>query len=175
MRAAHTLVDMASPRQNQVPRGTRVSSRSSQPPPEQLPEPEQVSDPTRPRQVVDYAMQRRAALHGLVRGGLREDICDADPMLLRTAKYHGEPTSRTCPVCRRNPLTHLTYTFGPEMGELSGRVRATAELAGLAHEYGAFRVYVVEVCRTCHWNHLVISYVLGDGRPRQPAGRRRRA
>jgi hypothetical protein len=166
---------MATHRQSQAPRGTRVSSGSAKPPPERLPEPEQVDDPTRPRQVVDYGMKRRAALRGLVRGGLREDICDADPILLRTAKYHGEATERPCPVCRRNPLTHVTYTFGPEMGELSGRVRATKELAGLAHEYGAFRVYVVEVCRSCHWNHLVVSYVLGDGKPRTPRGRRGRA
>ena len=117
-------------------------------------------------------MQRRAALQGLVRGGLRDDLCDADPMLLRTAKYHGEATGRPCPVCRKQDLTHVTYTFGAEMGELSGRVRATAELKTLAHEYGAFRVYVVEVCRRCSWNHLVVSYVLGDGIPREHAGRR---
>jgi hypothetical protein len=167
---------MASPRQTQVPRGTRVAPRSvAKPRRDPLPEPEAVVDHTRPRQLVDYSMKRRAALQGLVRGGLREDICDADPMLLRTAKYHGEPTGRSCPVCRRNPLTRLTYTFSPEMGELSGRVRAKDELNSLAHEYGAFRVYVVEVCRTCHWNHLVVSYVLGDGNPRTPAGRRGRA
>jgi hypothetical protein len=123
--------------------------------------------------VIDYGMKRRAALLGLFRNGLRDDVCDADPMLLRTAMFHGEQTTRTCPVCRRNPLTHLTYTFGAEMGETSGRVRASGELDELAHEYGAFRVYVVEVCRTCGWNHLVVSYVLGDGRPRVPEGRRK--
>ena len=26
-----------------------------------------------------------------------------------------------------------------------------------------FSVHVVEVCRTCRWNHLVLSYVLGTG------------
>jgi hypothetical protein len=145
------------------------SGAAGKPRREPLPEPEEVADPTRPRQVVDYAMQRRALLRDSLRSGLREDICDADPMLLRTARYHGEPTTRTCPVCRRAPLTHLTYTFGAEMGELSGRVRATGELAALAHEYAAFRVYVVEVCRECHWNHLVVSFILGHGKPRTPA------
>ena len=165
---------MASPRQNQVPRGTRVTSGATKPPREALPEPENVADPTQPRQITDYTMQRRAALLGLARGRFEEDICDADPMLLRTAKYHGEVTERDCPVCRRTPLTHLTYTFGAEMGELSGRVRSTKELETLAHEFGAFRVYVVEVCRDCHWNHLVISYVLGDGIPRALPRRRGR-
>ena len=146
---------MASPRQHSVPRGTRVSSSGRKPAVvDPLPEPETVVDPTRARQVVDYTMQRRAALHGLFSGGFRDDVCDADQMLLRTAKYHGEPTQRRCPVCRKTPLTHVTYTFGAEMGETSGRVRATAELAELAHQFGAFRVYVVEVCRECHWNHL---------------------
>ena len=37
----------------------------------------------------------------------------------------------------------------------------------MAYEYGEFRVYVVEVCTTCHWNHLVTSYMLGDGQPRK--------
>lgn len=163
---------MATPRQQSTPRGTRVAAPSPRrPPAEPLPEPEEVADPRRPRQVVNYVMQRRATLGGLVRGGLREDLCDADPMLLRTAKYHGEATRRPCPVCRKADLTHVTYTFGAEMGELSGRVRATRELQTLATEYGAFRVYVVEVCQRCSWNHLVVSYVLGDGIPRQ-AGRR---
>ncbi len=165
---------MASPRQNSTVRGTRVGGAGSRrPPAEPLPEPETVADPTRPRQVVNYVMQRRAALQGLLRNGLRDDVCDADPMLLRTAKYHGEAAGRPCPVCRRADLTQLTYTFSPEMGDTTGRVRATDDLRTLAFEYGAFRVYVVEVCRDCHWNHLVLSYVLGDGNPRQPAGRRR--
>ena len=76
-------------------------------------------------------------------------------------------------MCRKQELTHLTYTFGVEMGELSGRVRATAELNSLAYEYGAFRVYLVEVCQRCGWNHLVVSYVLGDGNPRPIAGRKK--
>ncbi len=165
---------MASSRQNSSIRGTRVGSSGAtkKQPVEPLPEPEVVADPTKPRQVVNYVMQRRAALRGLTRNGLRDDVCDADPMLLRTAKYHGEAAGRPCPVCRKPDLTQLTYTFSPEMGETSGRVRSTGELTTLAHEFGAFRVYVVEVCRHCYWNHLVVSYVLGDGNPRKLAGRR---
>ncbi|MCH9719727.1 MAG: DUF5318 domain-containing protein [Actinomycetia bacterium] len=164
---------MATHKQQQLPRGSRVAAAPTKPPRESLPEPEEVADPTRPRHVIDYTMQRRATLLGLVRGGLREDICDADPILLRTAKYHGEQTSRDCPVCRREQLVCITYTFGAEMGELSGRVRAANELPELALQYGAFRVYVVEVCRGCEWNHLVMSYVLGDGQPRKPPRRGR--
>ena len=165
---------MAAQRTSTV-RGTRVGAQVRRKVvKEPLPEPEVVADPTRPRQIVDYAMQRRAALRDLLRSGLHGDVCDADPMLLRTAKWHGEPSKITCPVCRRQEMTHLTYTFGAEMGETSGRVRASKELPELAQEFGAFRVYVVEVCRGCSWNHLVVSYVLGDGNPRVPGRAARR-
>ena len=35
-------------------------------------------------------------------------------------------------------------------------------------EFGEFRVYVVEICTSCHWNHLVSSFLLGDGKYRKP-------
>jgi hypothetical protein len=128
------------------------------------------------RGYVDYSLQRRATLTALFQGGATTtDVCDADPYLLRAAKHHGEPTQRDCPVCRKEQLTHVTYVFGDELGPYSGRIKATQELEPMAREYGEFRVYVVEICQACSWNHLVSSYVLGDGVPRTPARRRRRA
>lgn len=103
------------------------------------------------------------------------DVCDADPYLLRAARFHGEPTTTTCPVCRKLKLSHITYVFGDELGAYSGRIKATGELEPMAHQYGEFRVYVVEVCQGCAWNHLITSYVLGDGVPRTPVRRRRAA
>ncbi|MFC9971899.1 DUF5318 family protein [Spirillospora sp. NPDC127200] len=111
---------------------------------------------------MDYGLARRAALAGLRAGRLsRDDACDAHPHLLRAARHHGEPTDRACPVCRRERLTHVSYVYGAELGRYEGRVKATAELAEMAQEYGEFRVYVVEVCQGCAWNHLTVSYVLG--------------
>jgi hypothetical protein len=126
----------------------------------------------RPRLVVDYGLARRAALTGLRSGHLsRADACDAHPYLLRAAKHHGEPAGEPCPVCRHDPLTHVTYVYGDELGRYAGRVKATAELAEMAREYGEFRVYVVEVCQGCAWNHLTMSYVLGhDDEPRGQRG-----
>jgi hypothetical protein len=100
------------------------------------------------------------------------DVCDAHPYLLRAARYHGEPTDTPCPVCRKTNLTHVTYTYGNAFREeTQGRVRATAELAALEREHAEFRVYVVEVCRECAWNHLVTSFVLGtDGAPARRHG-----
>lgn len=128
------------------------------------------------RGYVDYSLQRRATLAALFQGGATTvDVCDADPYLLRAAKHHGEPTERTCPVCRKEKLTHVTYVFGDELGPYSGRIKATKELEPMAREHGEFRVYIVEVCQGCAWNHLTASYVLGDGVPRAPGRRTRRA
>ena len=121
------------------------------------------------RSVIDYALARRALLHELFSGAASTmDVCDAHPYLLRAAKYHGEPTQRPCPVCRKGPLSHVTYAYGDELKGSSGRVRATVELPAMALEHQEFTVYVVEVCRDCAWNHLVTSYVLGRaGMPRR--------
>jgi Family of unknown function (DUF5318) len=128
------------------------------------------------RSVIDYALARRATLASLFAGSATTtDVCDADPYLLRAAKHHGEPTGRACPVCRREKLTQVTYVFGDELGPYSGRVKATKELEQMAREHGEFRVYVVEVCQGCSWNHLTTSYVLGDGVARTPNRRGRRA
>ncbi|XRQ07283.1 DUF5318 family protein [Actinomadura welshii] len=116
------------------------------------------------RLVVDYGLAKRAALAELRSGALtRDDACDAHPYLLRAAKHHGEPAGAPCPVCGHEPLTHVTYVYGDELGRYAGRVKATAELAEMDREYGEFRVYVVEVCQSCAWNHLAMSYVLGHG------------
>ena len=124
------------------------------------------------RSVVDYGLARRATLASVHSGRTTiTDVCDAHPYLLRAAKYHGEATDVGCPICRRAKVTHVTYVYGDELGQYAGRVKRERELDEMATEYGEFRVYVVEVCQGCGWNHLATSYVLGTG---EPAVRRRR-
>lgn len=126
------------------------------------------------REVIDYALQRRSTLESLRRPGrnlARIDACDADPMLLRAAKHHGEETDATCPVCDSAELTLLHYTFGDQLGQYSGRIKRIRELEGMAHEFGEFKVVVVEVCPSCGWNHMIMSYLLGDGVKRKPPRR----
>lgn len=127
------------------------------------------------RSVIDYSLQRRALLATLRTGTSTtiDDVCDADPYLLRAAKHHGEVTGTQCPICHREQLRHLSYTFGDELGQYSGRIKGRAEIEAMAHEHGEFRVYVVEVCPGCGWNHLVESFVVGDGVPRRPPRRQR--
>ena len=126
------------------------------------------------RSVIDYSLARRATLAGLFTGKVSAlDACDAHPYLLRAAKHHGELTERTCPVCKQHPLTQVTYVYGDELGEASGRARPTREIDRLEESYAELGVFVVEVCRNCSWNHLITSYVVGTGE-RQTARRARR-
>lgn len=130
------------------------------------------------RSVVDYSLQRRAVLADVYSGraGLFE-VCDASPYLSRAAKYHGEPTDVGCPVCRKERLTRVNYVYGEHLGPTAGQAKTEAELARMDAAQEEFRVYSVEVCRNCGWNHLDCSYVLGQepAPGRQPRRSRRRA
>jgi hypothetical protein len=123
------------------------------------------------RQVIDYALARRATLAELARGRLsRGDACDAHPDLLRAARYHGEPTETGCPVCRKARLTRVTYAYGDELQHASGRARSSRSLDGLAARYAQLRIYVVEVCQPCGWNHLCLSFMIGTDVTADAAG-----
>lgn len=133
---------------------------------------EPIADPARPREVVDHALSRRAAIDEWHRtGGLGSDACDAHPDLIRAARWHGETTDRDCPICRETQVVELRYVYGKELGAFSGRLHPRQEIRALALEHGVLRVFVVEVCGNCHWNHVVTSYVVGDGIPRRPKRR----
>jgi hypothetical protein len=125
------------------------------------------------RSVVDFGLARRATLESLRGTGpvTPEDACDAHPYLLRAARFHGEATERDCPVCRAVRLVELSYVYGEQLGRYEGRLRSPSELGQMAREFGEFRVYVVEVCSACGWNHLVRSFVLGDGVDRRVEAR----
>ncbi|HEX2771778.1 MAG TPA: DUF5318 domain-containing protein [Micromonosporaceae bacterium] len=140
------------------------------------------------RQVVDYSLQKRALLREVFSGRVGTyEVCDASPYLKSAARFHGEPTDERCPVCRRENLTYVHYIYGDELKQSAGQARTSAELATLSMTLREFKVFVVEVCRACDWNHLVEQYLLGrDGlnghdaaRPAMEAagaaGRRRRA
>lgn len=129
------------------------------------------------RQVVDYALKRRSLLAEVYSGrtGVTE-VCDANPYLLRAAKFHGKQSEVTCPICRKEQLTLVSWVFGDHLGAVSGSARSTEELVLLAARFEEFKVHVVEVCRTCSWNHLVKSYVLGaPGPPKAKNARGSRA
>lgn len=126
------------------------------------------------REVIDYALQRRSTLERLRRPSRHlsvPDACDADPMLIRAAHHHGEKSDYPCPVCGSTSLVNLHYTFGDQLGQYSGRIKGLAQIEQMAHEYGEFKVFVVEVCPQCRWNHMTQSFVMGDGVVRKPPRR----
>lgn len=123
------------------------------------------------RGLVDYGLRRRLLLAEVSAGSVDVDeVCDADPYLLRAARYHGVMTAVTCPMCRKEPLTHVYWVFGSSVGAAANSARTPDELEELAERYTEFTVHQVEVCRTCSWNFLIASFVMG-----RPRGQRRTA
>ena len=115
--------------------------------------------------MVDFALRRRGVLADLREGALSlREVCDADVYLLRAAGFHGVVTETVCPVCRKENLTAVSWVFGDDLGTASGTARSRDEIQQLALTHDAFTVHVVEVCRSCSWNHLVESYEVGLAR-----------
>ena len=119
------------------------------------------------RSFVDYALVRQATLHDLRSGYVTTtDVCDPHPDLIRAALHHGEPSTRSCPVCRgarrarpgalrqgdrldprlginggpglpgAGGLVFLRYAYGDELGQFSGRIKAQDEIAELSRDVG---------------------------------------
>lgn len=111
---------------------------------------------------VDYRMARRALLAD-VRTGLTtiDDVRDAHPELLRAAKWIGLRRDDACPLCDEPELVEVIYVF-PRHGRTARRGQAVTResLAAKVAKLGDLRVYTVEVCRACHWHHLVTKYEL---------------
>lgn len=120
-----------------------------------------VSAQTRIRGIgeVDYRLARQALISEY-RGGriARNEVCDAHPELRRNATSLGLETERPCPICDASDMVLVTYVFGPRLPK-SGRCLSTrGELAAIARRRGDFTGYVVEVCTSCWWNHLMRSF-----------------
>ncbi|HET9258354.1 MAG TPA: DUF5318 family protein, partial [Pseudonocardiaceae bacterium] len=94
-----------------------------------------------PRQVVDYALQRRALLAEVHTGRVGQaEVCDATPYLLRAAKYHGEPSVVTCPLCRKESLTLVSWVYCDALKHAAGSARSADELNRMAALYEEFSV-----------------------------------
>jgi hypothetical protein len=124
---------------------------------------------------VDYSLARRAALIALKAGHVSKlELCDAHPDLLRAARSYGEQTTTPCPVCDAGPLALVSYVFSDELPKReNGMVWTRGDLAPLL-KFREVRLYTVEVCVDCSWNHLRSQVAVGHGR-RRPARRGRRA
>ena len=111
---------------------------------------------------VDYRMAKLAVLRDVRLGRLsRFDVCDAHPELMRAARHIGHETSDVCPICEKESLRVVFYTYGKELKRGNGSVRRMQDLNELRRRVGEFVCYAVEVCPACSWNHLVRSFTTG--------------
>jgi hypothetical protein len=124
---------------------------------------------------VDYSLARKATLRAFAAGRLsRFEICDAHPELLRAARFCGERTEEACPVCEQDCLVLVSYVFSDEFPKRdNGRVWPRNDLAPL-FRLSESRLYTVEVCVRCAWNHVRSQLMLSGDRslgvtPRDPA------
>ncbi len=116
------------------------------------------------RDIIDYALQRRARLNEVSIGRTAvTEVCDAHPYLLLAARHYGERAVHPCPVCGHQSMRNVHYAYGDQLGKSAGQAKSVPELRQLHGEIREFAVYVVEVCPDCKWNHLVRSFVLGHG------------
>lgn len=116
---------------------------------------------------VDFRLARNVVLAEFrANKVMREDICDAHPELLRAAKA-GLRTTETCPVCEHDALVHVTYAFGPRLPARGRCVDSAKEMRRLDASGEELSCYVVEVCPTCAWNHLVRKVPMGGRRGRR--------
>lgn len=110
------------------------------------------------RGAVEYTLAKRALLRAFRAGHVsRLEICDAHPDLLRAANYSGERTSQLCPVCNGAELLLVSYAFSegfPKRERQHGRLWTHEDVGPLLQEFGDVRLYTVEVCTACSWNHL---------------------
>lgn len=131
----------------------------------------------------DYTLAKRALLAEFRRGLLtRTDLCDAHPELMRAAKNIGREVPRPCPVCSEDTLREVSYVYGDQLKQLSGRVVYPAGWVDeLRAAHDEFRRYDIEVCVSCAWNHLAACTLMGRRYAEKPAEqgraepRRRRA
>lgn len=126
------------------------------------------------RDVINYALQRRARL-AQVRSGLvaASEACDAHPHLLLAAQNYGSLSLAPCPICRREGVRIVRFIYGDELGERAGQARSAGELERMDESVDAVSVYLVEVCPACKWNHLIESFVIGQGTAQPSAAPRR--
>jgi hypothetical protein len=124
---------------------------------------------------VEYRLARDQIIREFRRGRLsRLDVCDAQVELLRVATNLGNVTEEICPICSTERLTHVIFGFGPRLPASGRAVGSTKELRQLARSLrGEISFYVVEVCISCRWNHLVRMFSSQEVIRRTPLGRAR--
>lgn len=114
---------------------------------------------------IDHRLTRRALINNFRRGEIsRDTLCDAHPELLRVARNFGRPTRVKCPICVNDQLVTVSYVFGPRLPSHGRFIATRAEVEEFDFRQERFTTYLIEVCRSCSWHHLLKTRVLGGHR-----------
>jgi hypothetical protein len=117
---------------------------------------------------IDYRLVRKRTVDEFKRGRLsRLDVCDAQPELLRAARNCGRPSQQVCPICDEEQVVLVSFAFGPRLPASGRCITSAKELDRLGRRISELACYVVEVCPSCCWNHLLRTFPLGGARPRR--------
>lgn len=78
----------------------------------------------------------RARLLGQIASGHipRTDATSASRELLASAEVLGDPTTTTCPLCRRSTVIHTRWVHGQTLKERSGTARSAGEITAMLRE-----------------------------------------
>lgn len=113
--------------------------------------------------VVDFRLARNAVVKEYKKGRLSKlDVCDAHPELLRNATHCGRPSPEACPICESpDDMVLVTYVFGTGLPASGRCILSVRELDKLQKGSRELAGYIVEVCRSCNWNHLTRTFPVG--------------
>jgi hypothetical protein len=115
---------------------------------------------------IDYRLIRKHTIDEFRRGRLsKADVCDAQPELLRAARNCGRVSQQVCPICDDEQLVLVSFVFGPRLPAHGRCITTAKELDRLGRRVDELACYVVEVCSSCAWNHLLRTFSLGGRRP----------
>jgi hypothetical protein len=113
---------------------------------------------------VEYRLARNSVVREFRKGRLsRLDVCDAHPELQRAARHVGAPSGESCPICEESDLVDVTFVFGARLPAGGRCITTPAELRKLWQRKDPVVCYVIEVCPSCAWNHLIRMYPAGAG------------
>lgn len=113
---------------------------------------------------VDYRMVRMSVINQYKAGRLnRTEVCDAHPELRRAADHLARTSTEICPICEDAFIVLVTYAFGSHLPKSGYVIEDRADMNKVRRITTEGTGYVVEVCRSCGWNHLVQSFPI-EGR-----------
>lgn len=116
---------------------------------------------------IDYRMMRRAFIERVRAGDVSlRDACDAERDLVRAGRHYGTVRRTPCPICAQGSLRNVTYLFGPRLPRSGRCITSGDELRAFDRKAEHYTSYVVEVCLSCEWHHLLASAPHGGARPR---------